>query len=76
MYVVCVCLRVVVCNTCCVVFLFCFSSSCVPYVASYSELSFFLLPHRYSLTFIYRISYNFATMEIKRIYLLSYRNRN
>ena len=60
----------------CVVFLFCFSSSCVPYVASYSELSFFLLPHRYSLTFIYRISYNFATMEIKRIYLLSYRNRN
>ena len=27
----------------CVVFLLCFSSSCVPYVASYSELSFFFI---------------------------------
>jgi hypothetical protein len=26
----CVCLRIVVSNTYCVVFLFCFSSSCVP----------------------------------------------
>ena len=40
-------------NTYCVVFLFCFSSSCVPYVASFSGLSLFLLPLRYSLTFIY-----------------------
>ena len=30
-------------NTYCVVFLFCFSSSCVPYVAIFSELSFFLI---------------------------------
>ena len=30
-YVICVCLRIVVSNTYCVVFLFCLSSSCVPY---------------------------------------------
>jgi len=34
-------LRIVVSNTCCVVFLFCLSSSFVPYVASVSELSIF-----------------------------------
>ena len=39
-YVVCVCLRVVVSNTYYVVFLLCFSS-CVPYFASFSGLSFF-----------------------------------
>ena len=38
-------------NTYCVVFLFCFSSYCVPYVASFSGLSFFQCPIRYSLTF-------------------------
>ena len=38
-YVICVCLRVVVSNTCCVVFLLCFSSSCVPYATSFSGLS-------------------------------------
>jgi len=32
-------LHIVLCNTYCVVFLFCFSSSCVPYVASFSGLS-------------------------------------
>jgi len=31
-YVICACLRVVVSNTCCVVFLLCFSSSCVAYI--------------------------------------------
>jgi hypothetical protein len=51
-YVVCVCLGIVVSNTSCVVFLFCFSSFCVPYVTSFSVLSFFLLPLRYSLTFM------------------------
>ena len=30
-------------NTYCVVFLFCFSSSCVPYVAIFSEFSFFFI---------------------------------
>ena len=34
----CVCLRIVVSNTYCVVFLFCFSSSFVIYVASFSGL--------------------------------------
>ena len=42
--VICVCLRIVVSNTYCVVFLFCFSSSCVPYVASLSGLSIFDCP--------------------------------
>jgi hypothetical protein len=40
-YVVCVCLSVVVSDTYCGVFLFCFSSSCVGYVASFSGLSLF-----------------------------------
>jgi hypothetical protein len=31
-------------NTCCVVFLLCLSSSCVPYVASFFGLSFFDCP--------------------------------
>ena len=44
MYVICVCFRVVVSNTCCVVFLFCLSSSCVPYDASLSGLSIFGFP--------------------------------
>jgi hypothetical protein len=57
-YVICVCLCIVVSNTDCVVFfvlfffvlctlccfLFCFSSSCVPYVASFSWLSIFVCP--------------------------------
>ena len=43
-YVTCVCLRIVVSNTYCVVFLLYISSSCVPYVASYSGLSIFYCP--------------------------------
>ena len=31
-YLCCVCLRIVVSNTYCVMFLFCFSLSCVPYI--------------------------------------------
>ena len=38
------CARIVVTNTYCVVFLFCLSSSCVPYVASSSVLSIFDFP--------------------------------
>ena len=34
----------IVSNAYCVVFLFCFSSSCVLYVASFSELSIFDIP--------------------------------
>ena len=44
LYVICVCLRIMVSNTYRVVFLFCFSSSCVPCVASFSELSIFDCP--------------------------------
>ena len=36
---VCVCLRIMLFNIFCVAFLFCFSSSCVPYVGSFSRLS-------------------------------------
>jgi hypothetical protein len=35
-YVIYVCLRIVVSNTYCAVFLFCLSSSCVPYVVNFS----------------------------------------
>ena len=38
-YFICVCLHVVVSNTYCAVCLLWFSSSCVPYVASFSRLS-------------------------------------
>jgi hypothetical protein len=41
-YVFCVCLCIVVSNTNCVVFLFCFSSSCVSHFASFSRLSFLI----------------------------------
>jgi len=47
-YVICVCWRMVVSNTYCVVFLFCFSSSCVPYVASFSGLSIVDYPSVFS----------------------------
>jgi hypothetical protein len=40
-YVICLCFRLVMSNTYCVVFLLCFSSFCTPYVASFSGLSFF-----------------------------------
>ena len=43
-YVICVFLRIVMSNTYCAVFLLCFSSSCVPYVASFSGLSIFDYP--------------------------------
>ena len=43
-YVICVCLRIVVSTKYCVVFLLYFSSSCLPYVASFSGLSNFDYP--------------------------------
>ena len=49
-YVMCACLRIVVSNTYCVVALFDFSSSCVPYVSLDCP---FLMPLFSSLTFIY-----------------------
>ena len=47
---------VVVSNTYCVMFLLCFSSSCVPYVASFSGLSIFDCPSCI-LTFIWDLSW-------------------
>ena len=43
-HVICVCLCIVVSSTYCVVFLLCLSSSCVPYVASFSGLYIFDCP--------------------------------
>jgi len=40
-YIIYGCLRIVVSNTYCVVFLLCFASSCLPNVVSFSGLSFF-----------------------------------
>ena len=42
-YGICACLHIMS-NTYCVVFLLCFSSSCVPSVASFSGLSIFYCP--------------------------------
>jgi ABC-type uncharacterized transport system auxiliary subunit len=42
----CLCMHIVVSNTYFVVFLFCVSSSCVPYLGSFSGSSIFLLPLR------------------------------
>ena len=48
-YVICgFYLRIVVSKTYCVVFLFCLSSSCVPYIASFSGLSFLIAPSVFS----------------------------
>jgi len=47
-YVICICLRLVVCSTYCVVVLFCFSSSCVFYVASFSGLYILIAPSVFS----------------------------
>ena len=55
-------LRIVVYNAYCVVFLLWFSSS---YVASFSELSIFECPFRYSLTFIY------LCLGLSRIYIFT-----
>jgi hypothetical protein len=63
-WVICVCLCVVVSNTCCcVVFLPYFSSSCVPGVASFSGLSFFWLHLKYSLTIIYYTYQHYCTND-------------
>ena len=56
-YLICVCLRIVVSKTYCVVFLFCLSSSCLPYVARFSGLSIFdcpfgILSHLFTQTYL------------------------
>jgi hypothetical protein len=72
-YVVCVCLCIVVPNTYCVVFLFCFFSSCVPYVFSFSGLSIFFISLRYSLTFIWYIL--LTAVKINKILLVHCNNK-
>ena len=47
-YVICICLHIVVSNTYCVVILFCFSLSCVPYFAGFSGLSILISPSVFS----------------------------
>jgi hypothetical protein len=42
--VICVCFRIVVSNTYCVPFLFCFSLSCMPFIARFSGLSLYDYP--------------------------------
>jgi hypothetical protein len=64
-------LRIVVSNTYRVVCLVCFSSSCVPYAAIFSGLSIFLLPLRYSLTFIYKPNNITLGITYARTYYLS-----
>ena len=48
-YAMCVCLRIAVSNTYCVVLLFCLSSTCVPYFVSFSGLSIFV--HHFRILF-------------------------
>ena len=48
MSVMCVCLRMVVFDTCCVVFISCFSSSCVPSAAVSLYCPFFVAPSVFS----------------------------
>ena len=50
-YTVCVCLRIVVSKTYCVVFLHGFSSSYVPYVASFSGLFIFDCPFLFPIVY-------------------------
>ena len=49
-------------NTYCVVFLLCFSSSCVPYVASFFGMYFFDCP--------FGILYCFLSLEMLHIYII------
>ena len=58
--VICVCLGIVLSNTYCVVFLLCFSSSCVPYVAGFSVLFFVLCT----------LCYQFLCSFLRLVYLM------
>ena len=54
-YIICDRLWIVVSNTYCVVFLLCFSSSCVPYAASFYGLPFLIGPSVLSNVYIFHI---------------------
>ena len=55
-----VCLRIVVSNTYCVVFLFCFSSSYVPNVASSLECPFWIAPSVFSNIYLLKLLFNYV----------------
>jgi hypothetical protein len=58
-YVISVCLRIVLAYTYCVVFLFCLSSSWVPYVVNFSGLFILIAPSVLSNVYFMHISTNF-----------------
>ena len=58
-YVISVCLRIVLSYTYCVVFLFCLSSSWVPYVVNFSGLFILIAPSVLSNVYFMHISTNF-----------------
>ena len=75
-YIICVCLRIVVSNTYCVVFLLCLSSSCVPRVARFSGMSIldypFVLPGSLDCPFFITPSVSLTFIEThKKIICLS-----
>jgi hypothetical protein len=57
-----VCLRIVVSNTYCVVFLFCFSSSYVPNVASSLECPFLIAPSVFSNIYLLKLLFNLCRL--------------
>ena len=66
-YIIYVCFGIMVSKTCCVVFLFCFSSSCVPYVASFSGLSIFDCPFLISnFPFHYQTGTSYMPMHMNK----------
>ena len=83
-YLICVCLRIVVSKTYCVVFLFCLSSSCLPYVARFSGLSIFdcpfgILSHLFTQTYL-RCMFYLTTcrlcLDVGCIFSSEYSNTN
>ena len=69
-YIICVCLRMVVSNTYCVVFLFRFSSSCVPLCISYASIKYQQISFALSNTTLYICSFksSFAVWIPKYIF--------
>ena len=71
-YIICVCLCIVVSNAYCVVFLFCFSSYCVPNVAKiycHTNISYkyyFCITLYYTLSHCYYLAYLVQSMDLFR----------
>ena len=69
-YVICVCLRIMMSNTFCVVVLFCFSSYCVPCATRFSGLSVLIAPSVFS-----GLSVLIAPSVFSNVYFLSIHKR-